>query len=154
VVFAVGAMLSWTAFTLLNARWLKQHPEVNSTVWANWLGVAAGLGALLLWWVVGQATGGHDTADSSMPMWAREGWGLFVLVCALTGIGSAWIAAVLWNMASRRLPESLAGQLIVSETVFGLLYAFAWSGQWPAPLQGLAAVLFVLGILASIRAHQ
>jgi drug/metabolite transporter (DMT)-like permease len=52
------------------------------------------------------------------------------------------------------LPESLAGQLIVSETVFGLLYAFAWSGQWPAPLQGLAAVLFVLGILASIRAHQ
>jgi hypothetical protein len=31
---------------------------------------------------------------------------------------SAWVAAVLWNMASRRLSASLAGQLIVSETVF------------------------------------
>jgi len=154
VVFAVAAMVCWTAFTLLNGRWLKQHPEVNSTVWANWLGVAAGLGALLLWWVVGQATGGNASGASTSPMWAREGWGLFVLVCAFTGIGSAWIAAVLWNMASRRLPESLAGQLIVSETVFGLLYAFVWSGQWPALQQGLAAVLFVLGILASIRAHR
>jgi len=154
VVFAVGAMLSWTAFTLLNARWLKQHPGVNSTVWANWLGVAAGLGALLLWWIVGQASGVADAGVIEPPMWAREGWGLFVLVCAFTGIGSAWVAAVLWNMASRRLPESLSGQLIVSETVFGLLYAFVWSGQWPALQQGLAAVLFVLGILASIRAHR
>jgi drug/metabolite transporter (DMT)-like permease len=78
VVFAVAAMLCWTAFTLLNGRWLKQHPEVNSTVWANWLGVAAGLGALLLWWIVGQATGVSETGGST-PMWAREGWGLFVL---------------------------------------------------------------------------
>ena len=149
VAFAVAAMISWTAFTMINARWLKHHPEVNSTVWANWLGVAAGLGALLLWGTMGDAAG-HTTT----PMWAREGWGRFVLVCSVTGIGSAWIAAVLWNVASRRLPESLSGQLIVSETVFGLLYAFAWSGQWPAAMQGLAAVLFVLGILASIRAHR
>ena len=154
VVCALAAMVSWTAFTMLNARWLKQHPEVNSTVWANWLGVAAGMGALLLWWIVGQASGAADADGIELPMWAREGWGLFVLVCAFTGIGSAWIAAVLWNMASRRLPESLSGQLIVSETVFGLFYAFVWSGQWPALQQGLAAVLFVLGILASIRAHR
>lgn len=149
VAFGVAAMVSWTAFGLLNARWLKHHPEVNSTVWANWLGVAAGLGALLMWWGVGALSDAPAT-----PMWAREGWGLFVVVCSITGIGSAWVAAVLWNMASRRLPESLAGQLIVSETVFGLLYAFAWSGQWPAAMQALAAVLFVLGILASIRAHR
>lgn len=149
VAFGVAAMVSWTSFGLLNARWLKHHPEVNSTVWANWLGVAAGLGALLMGWGVGAVSDAPAT-----PMWAREGWGLFVVVCSITGIGSAWIAAVLWNMACRRLPESLAGQLIVSETVFGLLYAFAWSGQWPAAMQALAAVLFVLGILASIRAHR
>ena len=47
-----------------------------------------------------------------------------MLVCAFTGIGSAWVAAVLWNVASRRLSPSLAGQLIVSETVFGLAYAW------------------------------
>jgi drug/metabolite transporter (DMT)-like permease len=118
---------------------------VNSTDWANWLGLAAGVGALLLW-----GLWGSDWAS----LWGREGFGTFVWVCTVTGIGSAWVAAVLWNMASRRLSPSLAGQLIVSETVFGLIYTFAWSAQWPAAMQWAACVLFVLGILASIKAHR
>lgn len=145
VLYAVAAMASWTAFGLLNAAWLRRHPEVNSTDWANWLGMAAGVGALLLWGLWG-------TEWASLR--ARDGFATFVLVCTVTGIGSAWVAAVLWNMASRRLSPSLAGQLIVSETVFGLIYTFAWSAQWPAAIQWAACVLFVLGILASIKAHR
>lgn len=143
--WAVLAMASWTAFGLLNARWMRRHPEVDSTLWANWLGVAAGVGSLALWVVAGS-----DVRQLA----ARPDFGLFVLVCAVTGIGAAWVASVLWNVASRRLSTSLAGQLIVSETVFALIYAFAWDGRWPAPLQLLACVLFVGGILASIRAHR
>lgn len=143
--WAVLAMASWTAFGLLNARWIRQHPEVDSTLWANWLGVAAGLGSLALWAVAGSPL-------SSLV--ARPEFGRFVLVCAVTGIGAAWVASVLWNVASRRLSTSLAGQLIVSETVFALVYAFAWKGHWPAPLQLLACALFLGGILASIKAHQ
>jgi drug/metabolite transporter (DMT)-like permease len=145
IFYAVLAMAAWTAFGLLNARWLGRHPEVNSTVWANWLGVAAGTGALAIW-----AVAGTDLATLAQ----RPGFGTFLVVCAVTGIGAAWIASVLWNMASRRLSASLAGQLIVSETVFGLVYTFAWSAQWPAALQWLACALFVLGILASIKAHR
>ncbi len=145
VLFAALATAAWTAFGLLNARWLARHPEVNSTVWANWLGLAAGLGALAIWAVAG------SPLDELLN---QPRLGLFVVVCVVTGVGSAWIASVLWNMASRRLSASLAGQLIVSETVFGLLYSFVWSGQWPAALQWAACVLFVLGILASIRAHR
>ena len=46
VLLAVGAMLSWLAFGMLNARWIRRHPEVKSTAWANWLGLAAGLWCL------------------------------------------------------------------------------------------------------------
>ncbi|QIM54658.1 DMT family transporter [Hydrogenophaga crocea] len=145
VLFAALAAAAWTAFGLLNARWLARHPEVNSTVWANWLGLAAGLGALGIWAVAGSPLA---------TLLAQPRLGLFVAVCAVTGIGSAWIASVLWNMASRRLSASLAGQLIVSETVFGLLYNFVWNGQWPVALQWAACALFVAGILASIRAHR
>jgi drug/metabolite transporter (DMT)-like permease len=145
VLLAVGAMLSWLAFGLLNARWIRRHPEVKSTAWANWLGLAAGLGGLVLW--LGWGTGWAELVSS-------PGFGPFVFVCVFTGIGSAWIASVMWNVASRRLSTSLAGQLVVSETVFALIYAFAWSGDWPAAAQGLACVLFVAGILASIRAHR
>ncbi len=145
IFYAVLAMLSWTAFGLLNARWLARHPEVNSTVWANWLGLAAGVGALAIW-----AVAGTDLAT----LVSRPGFGTFVAVCVVTGTGAAWVASVLWNMASRRLSPSLAGQLIVSETVFGLVYSFAWDGAWPAALQWAACALFVLGILASIKAHR
>lgn len=145
VLLATAAMLSWLAFGLLNARWLRTHTRVRSTAWANWLGLAAGLGGLVLWLTWGTSVG---------ELVSRPGFGLFLLVCSFTGIGSAWVAAVLWNVASRRLGPSLAGQLVVSETVFALLYAFAWSGNWPMAAQWLAAVLFVAGILASIRAHR
>lgn len=145
VLLAVCAMLSWLMFGLLNARWVRRHPGVTSAVWAAWLGLAAGLGGLVLW--AGWGTPWHD-------LLASPGLHAFVWVCAITGIGSAWIASVLWNEASRRLSTSLAGQLVVSETVFALAYAFAWSGGWPAPAQLMACVLFVAGILASIRAHR
>jgi drug/metabolite transporter (DMT)-like permease len=60
----------------------------------------------------------------------------------------------LWNIASQRLSASLCGQLIVSETLFALLYSFLWDGRWPQATELAAALLFVLGILASIKAHR
>jgi drug/metabolite transporter (DMT)-like permease len=145
IALAVASLACWTAFAVLNSSWLKRHPEVNVTDWANWLGVATGLGALLLWAVAG----------SPLPeLAARPDAVLFAALAVGTGFGSAWLATILWNIASRRLSASLCGQLIVSETLFALLYSFAWDGRWPAPAQLAACVLFTLGILASIQAHR
>jgi drug/metabolite transporter (DMT)-like permease len=141
---AALAMLSWTVFGLVNAGWLKKHPEVNAATWANWLGIATGLGALLLWLSVGTPLGELKQLDN-------KAWLIFV--CVATGIGSAWLPTIFWNVASQRLSASLCGQLIVAETVFGLTYSFVWDQQWPAGLQIAACVLFIAGILASIRAH-
>jgi drug/metabolite transporter (DMT)-like permease len=140
-----ASLVCWTAFAMLNSAWLKRHPEVNATDWANWLGIATGLGALLMW----LAAGTNPTVLA-----ARDDLPIFVLLCLATGIGSAWLATILWNLASQRLSASLCGQLIVSETLFALLYSFVWDGYWPTPPQLLACVLFTLGILASIRAHR
>ena len=145
VALAAASLACWTAFALLNSKWMKMHPEVNATDWANWLGIATGLGAVVLWAVAGSPL---------TELAARDGVGLFVLLCAATGFGAAWLATILWNVASRRLSASLCGQLIVSETLFALAYSFAWDGRWPTPAQGAACVLFTLGILASIRAHR
>ncbi|MES2412251.1 MAG: DMT family transporter [Pseudomonadota bacterium] len=145
VAFALASMVCWTAFGLLNAAWLKRHTEVNATTWANWLGVATGLGALLLWFVAGSGVHQLRSAPGLLPA---------VVLAVATGIGSAWLATILWNIASQRLSASLCGQLIVSETIFALVYAFIWGGHWPTALQGAACLLFVAGILASIRAHR
>lgn len=145
IVFALVSMACWTAFAILNSAWLKKHPEVDATDWANWLGVATGLGAIGLWLAAGSTP--NELA-------ARPQLALFAILCIASGVGSAWLATILWNVASQRLSASLCGQLIVSETLFALLYSFAWDGRWPGGLQLLACVLFTLGILASIRAHR
>ncbi|WP_411882125.1 DMT family transporter [Polaromonas sp. YR568] len=145
MLFAAGSLVCWTAFAILNSAWLKRHPEVNATDWANWLGVATGLGALLMWGVAG--------SDAGVLAGREDRW-MFVLLCVVAGVGSTWLATILWNMASQRLSASLCGQLIVSETIFALLYSFAWDGHWPTLVQLTACVLFTLGILASIRAHR
>jgi len=85
---------------------------------------------------------------------AQEHIAQAAIVCIAAGAGSAWFATVLWNIASRHLSASLCGQLIVSETLFALLYAFVWKGHWPLTTQVVASVVFVMGILASIRAHR
>lgn len=143
--FAFASLVCWTVFAIFNSAWLKRHPEVNATDWANWLGVATGLGSLAMWLLAG---------SDFQAMAVREDRTTFVLLCVLAGVGSTWLATILWNMASQRLSASLCGQLIVSETIFALLYSFAWDGYWPAPAQLVACVLFTLGILASIRAHR
>ncbi|MES2190097.1 MAG: DMT family transporter [Pseudomonadota bacterium] len=145
VAFAVASMVCWTAFGILNAAWLKKHPEVNATTWANWLGIATGMGALVLWLLAG---------SNIEVLRSRDGLLQAAMLAVATGIGSAWLATILWNIASRRLSASLCGQLIVSETIFALVYAFIWKGQLPGQLQGMACVFFVAGILASIRAHR
>lgn len=145
IALALGAMVSWTLYGLLNAAWLQRHTELNATDWANWLGIATGLGALLLWLVAGS-----DLAT----LQSRPDGTLFVWIALAGGFGSSWLATILWNIASQRLSASLCGQLIVSETLFALLYSFVWDGRWPQATEWVAALLFVLGILASIKAHR
>ena len=145
IALALGAMVSWTLYGLINAAWLQRHTELNATDWANWLGIATGLGALLLWVVAGS-----DLAT----LQSRPDGLLFAWIALAGGFGSSWLATILWNIASQRLSASLCGQLIVSETLFALLYSFVWDGRWPQATEWVAALLFVLGILASIKAHR
>ena len=94
LALSVLAMACWTAFSLLNAAWLRRHPDVSATDWANWLGVATGLGGLAL--ALGLGT--------PLPqLMAQPGWPLFALVVLGIGFGSSWLATILWNLASQRL---------------------------------------------------
>jgi len=145
IFYALAAMASWTAFALLNSSWLKSHPDLKAVDWANWLGIATGLGALCIWVFLG---------SESKVLLALDGRAMAATVCIATGLGAAWLATLLWNVASQRLSASLCGQLIVSETIFALLYSFAWDGYWPSLTQFAACLLFVFGILVSIKAHR
>ena len=148
LLMAAGGLLCWTVYAVCNARYLRKHPQFTSREWSLLTGVATGALSLALavpaLFVPGMATSSAQPASA---------WWMFWLVNAGVALGASVLGNSLWNAASRKLPLTLSGQLIVFETVFALLYAFVYEGRWPHGLELLAALLLVGGVGLAARRH-
>ncbi len=148
VVGVLGATLAlamWTAYAVWNARRLSATPKFTSHEWSLLTGLATGLLSLVL--VIPAFLLGGKVHPS-------VAWGGFWAVSFAVAIGASVIGNGLWNAASRLLPLSLSGQLIVFETLFALLYGFLYAGRWPRGLETAAVVLMLAGVLWSVRLHR
>jgi drug/metabolite transporter (DMT)-like permease len=142
---AIGALASWTAYAIGNARCLARLPAVSAQDWNLLIGLATGAQSLLLVpfaFALGPVSHGVDA-------WTRFG---------AVSIGVAVLASMagnaLWNRMSRLLPLTLIGQMILFETLFALLYGWLWERRWPAPVE-IAALCFVtLSVLTCLGAHR
>jgi drug/metabolite transporter (DMT)-like permease len=149
-LFAVGAVACWTWYPLRNADWLRAHGNRSPTTWATAQGLAtlplalAGYLGFLIWSSVGGG-GGFELPFGPRPA-------LYVVLMVLIAFFASWLGTLCWNQASQRLPTTLAGQLIVFETLAALAYAFMLRGQAPggATLAGIA--LLVVGVSWALRA--
>lgn len=143
---AVGALVSWTLYSLWNARWLDRRPDISGHDWSLLTGVMTGALALLLavpaFLMTGQA--GHGANDWSLF------WGVSVGIAILASI----LGNGFWNRASRLLPMTLAGQMIVFETLFALAYGFLWERRGPTGLEILAIVSLLAGVVWCARVHR
>ncbi|MEC3910131.1 DMT family transporter [Sphingobium sp. CR2-8] len=142
---AVGALLSWTAFAVGNSRWLVRLKHVSAPDWNLAIGLMAGAQALLLspgllWMGVA-----HHDADA---------WILFTTVSIGVALFASIVGNALWNRACRLLPLTMVGQMILFETGFALLYAFAWERRLPTGLESGAFLLVVLSVISCIAAHR
>ncbi len=142
VAAAFGALLSWNLYALLNARYMAQHADLPLRDWAS----LVGLGCLALLPSLALLLPFEPALPSAPEAWLR-----LAALSLLTGIGSAWGANLAWNIASRRLPVALAGQLIVSETLFALTYAFLHQGRGPSASEACAILLVIGGVLWGLR---
>ena len=75
------------------------------------------------------------------------------IVLLAIGLFASWLGTLCWNEASQRLPTTLAGQLIVFETLSALAYAFALRGRWPQPVTVLGILLLIAGVAWALRAR-
>ncbi|MCX7289823.1 DMT family transporter [Janthinobacterium sp.] len=148
VLCAICALACWTWYALDNARFLKRHAHFSAVEWAMLYGLASGVIAL----AVGAAALALQPAGGPDGGPARD-WAHFWLVCLLLALGASVIGNYLWNLASRLVPVTLSGQLILSETLFALLYGFVYAQRMPRPLEWAAMVLLTAGVLWSVHAH-
>lgn len=142
---AIGALASWTAYAIGNARCLARLPTVSPQDWNLLTGLATGAQSLLLLpfaFALGAASHGVDA-------WARFG-----VVSAGVAVLASIAGNALWNRMSRLLPLTLVGQMILFETLFALLYGWLWERRWPTPLEIAALCFVVLSVLSCLRAHR
>lgn len=72
-------------------------------------------------------------------------WGtLFALMATVCGM---WA----WNVASRNLPVVLGAQLIVSETVFGVIGGLVVPARWSTEMETAGIVVLVVGVVLVLR---
>jgi drug/metabolite transporter (DMT)-like permease len=147
VMLSFLALACWTSFAVLNSRYLKRH-RINSLAWGNLLGILSCLG-ILIWILLTGLSGGLPAWTESQPILRH-----YLIWSAVLGLGATWLATWLWNRASHDLPTSLSGQLIVSETVFALLFGFIWESRLPTFLEGLSIVTLICGVLVGISAFR
>jgi drug/metabolite transporter (DMT)-like permease len=155
-LLAIGAVACWAWYPIRNADWLREHPTCSPATWSTAQGLTtlplALAGAVAAWAQLRVSTTGTGTEPFDFPLGPQPA--LFVGLMLVLGLCASWLGTLLWNQASRLLPTSLTGQLIVFETLSALLYGFIWRGQTPAPLALTGIALLVLGVVIGVRAFH
>ncbi len=150
-LLAVGALVCWTIYPIVNARWLRAHPGRSASTWATAQGVAtlplALIGYGLLW-----SYFAIDQRVFAMPLGPAPQ--RFVLLMLTLGLLASWLGTWCWNEASQRLPTALVGQLIVFETLAALAYALMWRGDVPSMTTLVGAALLVAGVSWALRGSR
>lgn len=141
---AFAALVSWSAFAVGNSRWMGRLPDVSPHEWSLLTGVVTGAFALLL----------AVPAVLTMGVWSGEAWVRLIGVSVGVAIFASIIGNAFWNQASRLLPLTMLGQMIVSETLFAFLYGFLWEGRGPTVIEIVAMILMVVSVVWCVRAHR
>ncbi len=149
VLCAFAAVVCWSSYAVRNARFLRGQTRFDSNQWSLLWGVVTGLVGGLVWLVLLFLPG---------PLVHPEGlvdadWTRFWQINLLLALACSWFGNAMWNAASRRLPLTLGGQMLVFETVFAMLYGFLWVRRWPSLLELLALALLIAGVVVSARRH-
>ncbi len=142
---AFGALASWTIFAVHNSRWLARIEGVSSHEWNLLVGVVTGAMALVLAVPAFVLAPGEHT----LPAWLQFGALVSAVAILCSVVGNA-----LWNHASRALPLTMMGQMIVFETIFAALYGFLWEARWPSGFETAALGLLVAGVVLCASAHR
>lgn len=151
VLAATGALLCWTSYAIDNARYLKRNPHFSNAEWSALYGISSGMMALLIGTVAFAIW--HDDVTGAAGVLSGRDWTLFWIANSLLALGASVIGNQLWNIASRSVPMTLSGQLILFETLFALLYGFIYQQRLPRTLESAAIVLLIAGVLWSVRVH-
>lgn len=147
LLFSFIALISWSIFAVANGRLLKKYPTLSSRDWSSIIGIAS--------WVWVLTLGSGIIFFTPEPFfykfyeWTPELQN-FIIGSIILGLLCSWTGAFLWNKGSSMLPISLAGQLTIFETLFGLLFVYLMLKRVPTTIEFVGIAIILIGIYSSI----
>jgi drug/metabolite transporter (DMT)-like permease len=148
-LLALAALAMWTAYAVLNARYLKRS-QVSSVLWGQVMGLCCLLQvgiALPLWLSFEEQPAGFFLWTDSREAITRFLAGIIVL-----GVIVSWFATQVWNRVSRKLPIAVAGQLLVVQSLAAIVYGSWLDWQVPQPFELVCVAIMVAGVIWGVRA--
>lgn len=144
LVAGLIALVLWTSYAVGNSRWMTRMTAVSSHDWSLLIGVVTGALSLFLVPVAIFTMGDMDGT-----FWPR-----FLMVSVGIAVLASVVGNAFWNRASRLLPLTMLGQMIVFETLFAFLYGFIWEQRGPTIIEIVAIVMLVISVVWCVRAHR
>ncbi|SOE68998.1 hypothetical protein SAMN05414139_03443 [Burkholderia sp. D7] len=147
---SVAAVSLWTLFGLTNRAALRKRPAMDARIWTAAM-VIGGSVETVAFVPIGASLGLLKIFQLGL-RWDAFG-PIFVAALALAAVGSiggSWA----WTIASRRLPIGLAGQLLVTETVFATSFGLIAHHRWPTWLEASGMTALLLGVVSAIGAFH
>ncbi|SMD17249.1 DMT family transporter [Sporomusa malonica] len=143
------ALMLWTWYGVANACFLKDNPGISSEDWSTITGVTTFVLLPFFLFIVNLIYL-HSFSISHIFEWNENSWRFWVGSFVL-GLFCSWGATIFWNKASNQLPTAVAGQLIVGETIFGLIYGYIFEHRLPYFIEVIGIIIIISGVLLSIH---
>ena len=154
VFFALLALLSWTWYGVQNARYLKQKQacgqKLKDSDWSVIIGICSlivTILALCFLALIGVWNPFTIIKIFKTPQLAMT----YIAVSLVLGVLVSYCTTVLWNRISRELPVSLAGQLLVFETISSILYEAMADQTIPSTHEILSICIILLGVVFGVN---
>ncbi len=144
--FGLIGLASWTWFAVANSHFLKQNKDLRIEDWSLMLGTATLFQVLLVGSLLFTVLEPQDKYHTFSPEVQK-----FLLLSVLMGVMSTWLALFFWNQGSKRIPISLAGQLMIFEIIFALFLIYFLEQKFPIFTEFGGIVLMISGVLIGFK---
>jgi len=138
LLFSFIGLFSWTWFAVANSIFLENQKTLTIQEWSLMMGSS------MLVIVLG-------CSACIVPLLSWKWTPFFITGSAVLGIVATWLAFLLWNYGSKRVPIALAGQMMILEVVFGLTLVYSYFKHWPTRHELLGMGLMTFGVLLSYK---
>lgn len=139
------ALTLWTWYGISNANFLKKESQISANLFSTLVGIQT-LTLVIFVLLISRLTNQQVLTN----LLAKENLIQYVIGIIVLGVIASWIATWAWNQTSIRLTVSMAGMMIVFETLFGLLYSFIYNGMLPSILEWISILFILVGVTFGI----